>query len=305
MIVTGGAGFIGSNLTLALQEVDRNAQLTVVDDFRSGAFRNLEDYRGDVLAVNMATADLTEYFNFKKVKTVYHLASITDTTDHDQQRQVHDNVESFRNLLRAVAGTRANIVYASSAATYGVVSSTINRLDDPPRPANVYAFSKVILDNMARRWAKENPKQRIVGLRYFNVYGPRETHKGGPASMIYHLAQQMKARRRPRIFKHGQQKRDFVYVRDIVGMTLAAAKAKKSGIYNAGTGRARSFNDLVECLNKALGMRLMPEYIENPHAHYQPHTQADIELTLRALGYQPQYTLEAGIADYLKSGWLV
>src|SRR5258708_27116574 len=118
---------------------------------------------------------------------------------------------------------------------------------------------------MGRRAAAESPGSIIVGLRYFNVYGPREAHKGVPASMVLHLSRQMKAGQRPRIFKHGEQKRDFVYVKDIVEGSIRALEAKQSGIYNLGTGQARSFNELVDVLNRSLGTDFQPDYIENPH----------------------------------------
>src|SRR6202043_962542 len=163
--------------------------------------------------------------------------------------QVHDNVESFRRLLRFSRRNRTRIVYASSAATYGAANG-VNREADEAAPANVYAFSKVILDNLARRAAADDPQWKIVGLRYFNVYGPREAHKGVPASMILHLSKQMKAGQRPRIFKQGEQKRDFVYVKDVVEGSMLALEATESGIYNLGCGQARSFNELVAVLNK-------------------------------------------------------
>jgi ADP-L-glycero-D-manno-heptose 6-epimerase len=169
-------------------------------------------------------------------------------------------------------------------------------------PANVYAFSKVIIDNMARGDAAESPDWIIVGLRYFNVYGPCEAHKGVPASMVYHLAQQMKAGKRPRIFKHGEQKRDFVYVKDAVEGNIRALDANTSGIYNLGTGQARSFNELIDVLNKCLGTNLQPEYFDNPHAHYQNFTQADLTSARNALRYEPRFSLEDGVRDYMR--WL-
>src|SRR5437899_11991402 len=187
---------------------------------------------------------------------------------HNQFVQVHDNVESFRRLLNFARPTKTRIMYASSAATYGPATEASVE-SNGAAPTNVYAFSKVIMDNVARGAAAESPDWNIVGLRYFNVYGPREAHKGVPASMIYHLAQQIKAGKRPRIFKHGEQKRDVVYVTDVVEGTMRALDAKTSGIYNLSTGQARSFNELVEVLNKCLGTNVQPEYFENPHAHYQ------------------------------------
>jgi ADP-L-glycero-D-manno-heptose 6-epimerase len=304
VIVTGGAGFIGSNLVLAIQKKLPNAEITVIDDFRSAEFRHLEGYTGDVIAAELAEADLAYYFGKTKIDVVFHLASNTDTTDHDQFGQVFDNVEGWRNLLRFFAGRKTRFVYASSAATYGI-STGVNHPSQTPRPANVYAFSKVQLDNLAKRWAAENPKQRIVGLKYFNVYGPREAHKQKAASMIYQLAQQMADGKRPRIFASGEQKRDFVYVKDIVSFTMAAALAVRNGLYNAGSGQARSFNDIIANLNRVLGTGLEPEYFPCPFSFYQPHTEADMEDTAKALRASPKFSLEAGIDDYRASGFLV
>jgi ADP-L-glycero-D-manno-heptose 6-epimerase len=301
LIITGGAGFIGSNLTLALQEKFPDAQLTVIDDFRSGDFKNLPGYRGDFIAQNLATLDLHKQFGEKTFDAIFHLASITDTTLHDQFVQVHDNVESFRRILNFARSTRTRIIYASSASTYGPATEASVE-SNGAAPANIYAFSKVIMDNIAIRDGAELPDWIIIGLRYFNVYGPREAHKGVPASMVYHLAQQMKAGQRPRIFKHGEQKRDFVYVKDIVEGSILALEAKESGIYNLGCGQAHSFNELVDILNKCLGTKLPPDYIDNPYAHYQNFTEADLEKVRSALGYQPQFPLEDGVRDYMK--WL-
>ena len=301
LIVTGGAGFIGSNLTLALQERFPDARLTVIDDFRSGDFKNLAGYRGDFVAQNLATLDWREQFGNESFDAILHLASITDTTLHDQFLQVHDNVESFRRILNFARPGKTRIIYASSAATYGPATGASVE-SNGAAPANIYAFSKVIIDNIAIRAAAESPDWIIIGLRYFNVYGPREAHKGRPASMVYHLAQQMKTGQRPRIFKHGEQKRDFVYVKDIVDGSILALEAKESGIYNLGCGQARSFNELVDILNTYLGTKLPPDYIDNPHAHYQNFTEADLDKVRSTLGYGPQFPLEEGVRDYLK--WL-
>ena len=277
------------------------ARLTVVDDFRSGDFKNLAGYKGDFVAQNLATLDWQQQFGNEKFDAIFHLASITDTTLHDQFVQVHDNVESFRRLLNFARPTKTRVIYASSAATYGAASKA-SLESNVAAPANVYAFSKAIMDNLANRAAGEAKNWIIVGLRYFNVYGPREAHKGVPASMVFHLSRQMKAGQRPRIFKHGEQQRDFVYVKDIVEGSIRALEAKQSGIYNLGSGNARTFNELVDVLNRSLGTDLKPDYIENPHAHYQNFTQADLTSVRTNLGYEPRYSLETGVADYMK--WL-
>jgi ADP-L-glycero-D-manno-heptose 6-epimerase len=301
LLVTGGAGFVGSNLTLALQDRFPDARLTVVDDFRSGDFKNLAGYRGDFVAADLAQLRWDKQFRDEQFDGIFHMASITDTTDHNQFRQTHDNVESFRRLLRFARPNKTRVVYASSAATYGNVTEATSE-SAGAAPSNVYAFSKAIMDNLARQEAAAHDDWQIVGLRFFNVYGPREAHKGVPASMIYHLSRQMTAGQRPRIFKFGEQQRDFVYVKDIVQGCLRAFEAPRSGIYNLGSGRARSFNDLVQILNRSLGTNFEAEYIENPHAHYQNFTQADLTNARKELGYEPRFSFEEGVADYMN--WL-
>jgi len=301
ILVTGGAGFIGSNLTLALQEKFSDAQITVVDDFRSGDFKNLRGFRGDFVAADVSRLDWNMQFKDRTFDTIFHEASITDTTVHDQLLQAHDNIEGFRRLLEFAAPTHTPVVYASSAATYGIVPEAAALKESrAPAPANIYAFTKVQLDNLARRYAAHTPSWRIVGLRYFNVYGPREPHKKAAASMIYQLYTQMKGGKRPRVFRAGEQKRDFVYVKDVVALTMLAATAPKSGVYNCGSGHAFSFNETIAELNRALGTKLEPEYIENPYgAFYQPHTEADMTLAKSELSFTPRWAPREGIADYV------
>ncbi len=304
ILVTGGAGFIGSNLILTLQERHPQAWIVVVDDFRSGHFKNLTGFRGDVVAADVARLDWKAHFGREKFDAIFHEASITDTTEHNQFLQTHDNVEGFRRVLEFARPNKTPIVYASSAATYGIGGEAVNLETQPPKPANIYAFSKVILDNLAREYSKKNPKWRIVGVRYFNVFGPREGHKGAASSMILQLAQLIKEGKRPRVFKHGEQMRDFVYVKDVVEATLLGLSAP-SGVYNTGSGAPRSFNDVIAAVQSRLGTWLETEYFDNPYPFYQPHTEADLTHSRKLLKYNPQFTLEKGVADYHASGFLV
>jgi ADP-L-glycero-D-manno-heptose 6-epimerase len=219
----------------------------------------------------------------------------------DQRLMVQRNVESFRRVLAySAANGGIPVVYASSGATYGQADGVM-REEQPAAPANVYGFSKVILDNMAREASKRGIT--VAGVRYFNVYGPHEAHKGKMASMIYQLYRQMAAGQRPRVFRDGGQKRDFVYVKDAVAGTIAAARSGKSGVYNIGSGTALSFNEVIAALNSALGTHLEPEYIDNPYsAFYQNHTEADLTRSRSELGYDPEWMPERGIADYVQ--WL-
>ena len=165
-IVTGGAGFIGSNLTLALQEKFPDAHLTAIDDFRSGDFKNLTGYRGDFVAQNLATLDWQAQFGDRKVRRRFSPRVNHRHYDHDQFEQVHDNVESFRRILDFSRATKTRIIYASSAATYGAATEASVE-SNGAAPANVYAFSKVIMDNIARRAAAESPDWIISRLALF------------------------------------------------------------------------------------------------------------------------------------------
>ena len=278
-LVTGGAGFIGSNIAKTLEA--EGHEVAVLDDFsKNGHFKNLIGFKGDVITCDEA--------------------AITDTTVMDQKVMMEQNVEAFKNLLEfAAENDIKKVVYASSAATYGN-GPVPNVETQPTHPENVYGFSKVIMDNVARQFAEDNNDMKIIGLRYFNVYGPGEYHKGKMASMVYQLYNQMKAGQRPRVFKHGEQQRDFVYVKDIVKINMCALKnGKETGVFNAATGVPRDYNDIIACLNKELGTNLEPEYIDNPYPFFQLKTQADITKSKEKLGYEPDYTLEKGIADYV------
>lgn len=294
-LVTGGAGFIGSNIAKTLEA--QGHEVTVLDDFsKNGHFKNLIGFKGDVI-----TADLFEYMPTDMYfDAIFHEAAITDTTVMDQKAMMEQNVEAFKNLLAFAADNEIKkVIYASSAATYGN-GPVPNVETQPTHPENVYGFSKAIMDNVARQFADDNNDMKIIGLRYFNVYGPGEYFKGKMASMVYQLYNQMKAGKRPRVFKHGEQMRDFVYVKDIVKINLCALNnGKETGVYNAATGIPRDYNDIIKCLNKELGTNLEPEYIDNPYPFFQLKTQADITKSKEKLGYEPDYSLEVGIADYV------
>ncbi len=297
ILVTGGAGFIGSRLALRLQDLHPDARLTIVDDFRSGSFKNLRGYRGDVVALGV------QHWHPAKpaFDLVFHLASITDTRVADQRLMVYDNVEGFRRVLEIARASRARVVYASSAATYGIASERMAE-DFPAAPANVYGFSKVVLDNLAQRARDDGMK--VDGVRYFNVYGPGEAHKGALSSMIWQLALQIRDGKRPRIFKHGEQERDFVHVDDAVAATILASAKGRGAPYNVGSGKARSFNDVIAALNAALGTRLEPDYFDNPYDFYQTFTEADLSRSAKDLGYRPAFDLERGVLDYMtRLGW--
>jgi ADP-L-glycero-D-manno-heptose 6-epimerase len=300
VLVTGGAGFIGSRLVRRIEQEWDNAEVTVIDDFRSGDFHNLQGSACDLIAADLTNLDFASYFTPKQFDAIFHLASITDTRVLDQFEMCHDNIESFRNLMEYAEPNKIPITYASSAATYGI-DGRVNVETDARKPANVYGFSKVQLENLAQRFLDkaDNAGWMVNAVRYFNVYGPNEQHKGAMASMCYQLYLQMKAGKRPRVFKNGDQKRDFVHVDDAVQCTLLAMDSGKPGVFNTGSGEARSFNELIAELNATLGTKLEPEYIENPFPFFQPFTQADLTRSKAELGYEPKYNLATGIRAYV------
>ena len=299
ILVTGGAGFIGANLALALQEKYPESKILILDDFSSANFKNLKKFKGEVLSCDVSTDEVFFKTDDFQPDLIFHLASITDTTVTDQELMMRRNVDGFKNILELAYDNEATVVYASSASVYGNVKEHVPLKEDREKsPENVYAFSKYIMDNIARDFS-EKTGLKIVGVRYFNVYGPGEAHKGKFASMIYQLYLQMKANKRPRIFKWGEQKRDFVYVKDAVEATILAKDAPRSTVYNIGSGEARSFNEVIALLNKALGTDFEPEYFDCPYDFYQEYTQADMTKIKEDLGFVPKYNLEKGIQEYV------
>ena len=297
ILVTGGAGFIGSNLVFELQSRFPNASITVLEDFRSSSFKNLLGFKGDLLAYDCSDKAWMGWAKDRPLDIIYHMASITDTTILDEKKMMFDNVEGFRNILDLAVQKKAVVVYASSAATYGTIDRPIKE-SDAGQPNNIYGYSKWIMDQVARTYGN---KIKVVGLRFFNVFGPREYFKGHASSMIYQLALQMMAGKRPRIFKWGEQKRDHIYVKDVVEATLMAHKAKESTVMNLGTGQATSFNEIVDAVNEALGTSHKPDYFDNPYSFYQNFTQADMSHHEAMTGFRCRYTTREGILDYVKN----
>lgn len=299
VLITGGAGFIGSNLALKLQEMCEN--IAVIDDFSQGVYKNLEGFEGDVVVLDISkdNIDWEHYLDFEP-DFIFHQASNTDTTYPNDKEMLRNNIESFRNILELALNVQAKVIYASSAGVYG--KGSIPMKESSKRdPKNAYAFSKYVLENIAKKYI-DNYDLECVGLRYFNVYGPREHFKGKAASMIYQLAIQIKNGQRPRIFEFGEQFRDQIYVKDVVNANIKAMDAP-SGIYNVGTGQPTSFNKIVEVLNRVLKTNLEPEYIKNPYTHfYQDQTLADTTLASSKMGFSAQYDIESGIEDYMR--WL-
>lgn len=298
-MVTGGAGFIGSNLVRRLY--DEGHEVKVVDDLNPGKTSNIFGYNSGFVKLDVSKH--LHNHSFGDIDVIFHQAAISDTRFLDNEEMMRSNIEGFEKVVNLAREKGAKIVYASSGGVYGNGEYPMKE-DQVKDPLNTYSKSKLFIDGMAEELFDEID---IVGLRYFNVFGPNERHKGKPASMIYHLKNQMIKGERPKIFRSGEHSRDHIYVDDVVEANMLAADAP-NGIYNVGTGVATSFNGLVNTLNDVLGMNLEPEYVDMPFASetYQSYTQADTSKAESELGFKAKFGLKEGIEDYFeKIGWEV
>lgn len=287
-LVTGGAGFIGSNLALDLERLGH--QIVVVDNLNTGVIDALKGFKGKFI-----NADVSKPLNIKKLDAIFHIAAITDPRYPNDADLMKQNMNGFNNCVELAQKNNAKLIYASSASLYGNGPAP-QKEDQEKDLMSAYARSKLLMDEKAEELFG---KMHIVGLRYFNVFGPREAQKGRSASMIYHLTKQMKAGKKPRIFKFGEQKRDHIYVMDCVQASIKALYCE-SGVFNVGTGTATSFNKLVVMLNRALGTDFEPEYIDNPYkGSYQNHTQANTVKAEKELNFKARFTTEQGIREYV------
>jgi len=312
ILITGGAGFIGSNLAFYFQKHYPDAHVVVLDLFRSnltlsngnlksfGHFKNLLGFEGEVISGDINDKallnSLQRNYNFDYI---FHEAAISDTTALEQDLMIQTNVNAFKDLLDIAVAHGANMIYASSGATYGDAPSPQKVGREAPQ--NVYGFSKLMMDHLARQYSQKFENISIVGLRYFNVYGPREFFKNKTSSMVVQFGHQLLSGKNPKLFENSDKiLRDFIYVEDIVQANVLAMHPKENGVFNVGTGKARSFQSMVDILQRELGTSFECEYIPNPYVgRYQFHTEADIQSTREILGYAPRFEFEEGIAAYV------
>ena len=311
ILITGAAGFIGSNLCFYFQKNFPDATIIALDCFRSGEtfsngnlksfghYKNLIGFSGIVISGDINDKSILQQLNNDySLDYIFHQAAISDTTVSEQDLMIKTNVNAYEDLLKLSIKHNANMVYASSAATYGDSDRFEVGFE---QPNNAYGFSKVMMDNVTYEYLKKDLSISVVGLKYFNVYGPKEFFKNSTASMVVQFAHQILAGKTPKLFE-GSDKilRDFIYIEDIIQANIKAASPKKSGIYNVGTGNARSFEDIVNILQKELNIDNGKEYIPNPFVgQYQFFTQANIKTTQENLDYEPKFSMEEGIKAYI------
>jgi len=307
-IVTGGAGFIGSNVVQALTERGCD-DVVVVDDLTDGhKFVNISDLNiADYLDKDDFIDRLSADRKFAKdITAILHLGACSETTEWDGRFMMQNNYSYSQKLLHHCLQHKAQFIYASSAAVYGGAKEFV---EDPlfENPLNVYGYSKIQFDRYVRRVAADAESQ-VVGLRYFNVYGPREQHKGSMASVAFHFNNQIREEGVANLFsgtdgyKDGEQLRDFVYIDDISKANLwFLDNPTVSGIFNAGTGRAQSFNDVANAVIKWHGkgkIHYMP-FPDHLKGAYQSFTQADLT-QLRQSGCDVEFRpVEEGVKNYL------
>lgn len=304
IVITGGAGFIGSNLA---NELCVDNEVLVIDNFNNGekyengkrkyfgTFNNLLEFNGRIWAANLLNDEFYKIIDDFRPEIIYHFAAISDTTVYNEEIVFKTNINTFYRILDLAKKHKAKLIYASSASVYGDAPSpqTVGVLEHPKNP---YAFSKLTMDKIAKNTG-------AVGLRYFNVYGKNEFYKDSTASMVLQFGLQILGGNSPRLFEGSDEIfRDFVYVKDVTSANIAAINAK-GGVYNVGSGKARSFESIVDILQdelvkrKILDKPLEKTYIPNPYKNaYQFHTEAKLD---ENFSYKPEFSLEDGIKDYL------
>lgn len=311
IVVTGGAGFIGSNTVKRLNELGHENILIVDNLSNTEKWKNLVDLNfEDYIHKDNFIEDLKNGKFNRSILAIIHLGARSSTTERDVDFLMVNNYEYTKTLAKWSIEEEVRFIYASSAATYGDGSQGFSDNHDgisKLRPLNAYGYSKQIFD----LWAlKRGLLTKIVGLKYFNVFGPREWHKGDMRSMVLKAYEQIKRDGKIRLFKSynvnyrdGEQLRDFIYIKDAVDMTIFfMEKPKINGIFNVGTGIPRSWNDLAQAVFSSLGLKPKIEYIEMPEelrGKYQYYTKAEMEKLFLAGYNQSIMTLEDAVKDYV------
>lgn len=295
MLVTGGAGFIGSNIAKKLVELGHD--VTVVDDLSLGRQDNLRGLKLKFYRMDLRDEKAVDNLFKKEFDYVFHEAACSSAPmfDNDPRHATDVNIRGFLNVMQGAKESGVKrVIYASTSSIYHDLT--------PPHiesmvviPKSFYTISKYFTELCAKQYLDEHGMESI-GMRYFSVYGPNELHKGRYANIISQFLWVMRKGGRPVIYGDGKQGRDFTYVDDVVDANLRAMKAGKPGeIYNIGTGRITTFNEVVELLNRFLKKRIKPKYIPNPIHNYVPLTGASVEKAREELGFVARYSLEDGV----------
>ena len=308
IIVTGGAGFVGSNIVRALNERGRTDILIVDNLGNSDKYKNLiglrfVDYRHkDDFIKNLDGAA-------QNVEAIFHNGACSNTMEYDVNFMIHSNYEYSKEIFKLCIRKKIPFIYASSAAVYGLGKKGFREEEACEAPINPYAFSKLLFDRYVRQFIGKIDS-KVIGLRYFNVYGPQENHKGKMASIFYQIYKRMKLGGGPRRFKgtdgyrDGEQKRDFIYVKDVAKINLwCLDNPVANGIYNCGTGHAHTFNDAAKAMIESMHSKMRTTYCDFPDeliGKYQSYTEADMK-KITAAGYKGGFTnFVVAVDEYCK-----
>jgi len=310
IIVTGGAGFVGSNLIKGLNDIGHNDILVVDNIGKTDKFKNLVSLKiyDYIDKVDFIQDIMNGKYENEKIDAVFHIGACSDTMEYDGKYMMDNNYEYSKTLLHFCLERKVPFIYASSASVYGNGAQGFSEQEENEDALNVYAFSKMQFDRYVNQLLPTIDSQ-VVGLRYFNVFGPQEVHKGRMASITYQLYNQIVKDGVAKLFagidgyEDGEQQRDFIYVKDVVKVNLFFfVHPHKSGVFNCGTGKARSFNDVANSIIKAQGHGRI-EYVPFPEGlrgKYQNFTEADTSKLLNS-GYDGDFMeLEDSILDYCK-----
>ena len=312
IIVTGGAGFIGSAIVWELNNRGET-DIVIVDELGNDEkWKNLVGLKFEDFINKNVFLDQILTGKHLEVESIIHMGANSSTTEKDADSLLSNNYEYTKKLAEFCLWNDIKFIYASSAATYGDGSSGFDddmNLSKELRPLNMYGYSKTLFDIWAVR---HEAFKEIVGIKYFNVYGPNEYHKGDMRSVVHKAFEQARDTGKVKLFKSGnpeykdgEQKRDFIYIKDAVNMTLHFIEQKdKHGLYNVGSGKARTWNDLVTALFKSMNLPVNIEYIDLPDHladKYQYFTEANLK-RIKESGYKKTLsTLESGVTDYVKN----
>lgn len=309
VLITGGAGFIGSQLVKYLEKEYQEIEVHILDIFNTteslvngnnkflGSYRNLLNTSSQIHIKDIRNLDYN-FYEKHGFDAIFHLAAISDTRAENEHEILSCNLLPFNTMLDYAKNNKCRIIYASSAAVYGANAAKYLK-EEMTFPSNVYGFSKLSMDNLKEQFSETF--SGCIGLRFFNVYGPGEEMKGATMSVARKLYDAMSNGIEPTLFEGSDKiKRDFVYVQDVVNAMVKSMFSDYSGVINLGSGVARSFQDVADIIKELTAYKGKINYVPNPYINgYQYYTCASLVESHRAIGYKPEYSLEQGLQSYI------
>jgi len=289
-LVTGGAGFIGSNLVEKLVE---NNDIVVVDNLHTGSLENLKEFENKIKFINKSCGEITSE-DIGEIDGIFHIGIYSSSPMYKEDRSlVGKAINDFLTILELARRENCKIVFASSSSIYNG-NPVPWRENMNIKVTDFYTEARYAMERLADLYYQLHGIESI-GLRFFSVYGPKEKYKGKYANLVSQFLWAMKKNETPVIYGDGEQRRDFIYVKDVVNACVLAMESNKIGVFNVGTGKDYSLNELIDILNDVLGKHIKPKYVENPIKNYVQNTKADTEKAKRELGFEHKYSLKEGI----------